>query len=81
MDYFIVCRIGSSDPIGRVECGYNRKGEMVENLERKLAFKLSKKYVKITLLILEFDVTVAIFSNFYQVVKMKINSFTHCFLL
>ena len=22
------CRIGSSDPIGRVECGYNRKGEL-----------------------------------------------------
>jgi len=36
-------RIGSSDPIGRVECGYNRKGlelkhwkEMVENPRRPI---------------------------------------------
>ena len=29
-------RIGSSDPIGRVECGYNRKG--TNNIGLKLVF-------------------------------------------
>ena len=32
--FFIFFRIGSSDPIGRVECGYNRKGEQAPQHHR-----------------------------------------------
>ena len=45
VDNFIFRRIGSSDPIGRVECGYNRKGELSADINKNQEIDWAKVWL------------------------------------